>query len=194
MAVCAQEIKELAHACGFELAGVTAAVPSGDFARFEVWRGAGMAGEMSYMTDRRGDLRCAAVLLRTATAVLRSANAVLRTEHTLLRSAAAVLLCAAALQHTGVLPAAKLQPDDSVVPAAGRERPATAALRALERCATVRIVSTRRQFRTTGGAADIRPGTAGRQLRASCTALRRAARRFQHAWVSLAGKRHLRPE
>jgi len=57
LAVSAQQIKELAHACGFELAGVTAAVPSRDFARFEVWRGAGMAGEMSYMTDRRGDLR-----------------------------------------------------------------------------------------------------------------------------------------
>ncbi|HMJ61063.1 MAG TPA: tRNA epoxyqueuosine(34) reductase QueG, partial [Bryobacteraceae bacterium] len=57
MAVNAQIIKELAHACGFELAGVTAAVPSQDLARFETWRAAGMAGEMSYMTDRRGDLR-----------------------------------------------------------------------------------------------------------------------------------------
>ena len=57
MAVSAQEIKELAHACGFELAGVTAAVPSQDLARFETWRAAGMAGEMTYMTDRRGDLR-----------------------------------------------------------------------------------------------------------------------------------------
>ncbi|HEY6989494.1 MAG TPA: tRNA epoxyqueuosine(34) reductase QueG [Bryobacteraceae bacterium] len=57
MPITAQEVKELAHACGFELAGVTAAVPSGDLARFETWREAGMAGEMSYMTDRRGDLR-----------------------------------------------------------------------------------------------------------------------------------------
>ena len=57
MPITAQEVKELAHACGFELAGVTAAVPSGDLARFEVWREAGMAGEMAYMTDRRGDLR-----------------------------------------------------------------------------------------------------------------------------------------
>jgi epoxyqueuosine reductase len=57
VAVNAQDIKKLAHACGFELAGVTAAAPSGDLARFETWRGAGMAGEMSYMTDRRGDLR-----------------------------------------------------------------------------------------------------------------------------------------
>jgi len=55
--ITAQEVKELAHACGFELAGVTAAVPSGDLTRFEAWREAGMAGEMSYMTDRRGDLR-----------------------------------------------------------------------------------------------------------------------------------------
>lgn len=57
MAVSAQTIKELAHACGFELAGVTAAVPSQDLVRFETWRTAGMAGEMTYMTDRRGDLR-----------------------------------------------------------------------------------------------------------------------------------------
>ena len=36
---------------------MTAAVPSEDFERFETWRGAGLAGEMSYLTDRRGDLR-----------------------------------------------------------------------------------------------------------------------------------------
>jgi epoxyqueuosine reductase len=57
LTVTAQQIKQLAHACGFELAGVTAAVPSHDLARFETWRAAGMAGEMTYMTDRRGDLR-----------------------------------------------------------------------------------------------------------------------------------------
>ncbi|MBV9612606.1 MAG: tRNA epoxyqueuosine(34) reductase QueG, partial [Acidobacteriaceae bacterium] len=57
MAISAEQIKELAWACGFELAGITPALPSEDLARFETWRGAGMAGEMTYMTDRRGDLR-----------------------------------------------------------------------------------------------------------------------------------------
>ncbi len=57
MAITAEKIKELARACGFELAGVTAALPVEDFERFETWRRAGMAGEMGYLTDRRGDLR-----------------------------------------------------------------------------------------------------------------------------------------
>jgi epoxyqueuosine reductase len=50
-------IKELAYACGFELAGVAAALPSEDFARFQAWRDGGSAGEMKYLTDRRGDMR-----------------------------------------------------------------------------------------------------------------------------------------
>lgn len=57
MAISAQQIKELAHACGFEIAGVAEALPSEDFERFQTWRAEGMAGEMSYLTDRRGDLR-----------------------------------------------------------------------------------------------------------------------------------------
>jgi epoxyqueuosine reductase len=57
LAITEQEIKELARACGFELVGIAAASPSEDFGRFEEWRQAGRAGEMSYMTDRRGDLR-----------------------------------------------------------------------------------------------------------------------------------------
>jgi epoxyqueuosine reductase len=52
-----ERLKEMARACGFELAGVAAAVPSEDLARFEVWRTAGYAGEMRYLTDRRGDVR-----------------------------------------------------------------------------------------------------------------------------------------
>ena len=36
---------------------MTAALPSEDFERFEAWRAAGMAGEMAYLTDRRGELR-----------------------------------------------------------------------------------------------------------------------------------------
>jgi epoxyqueuosine reductase len=55
--VTADHIKQLAGECGFELAGVTLAVPHEDFARFEAWRGEGFAGEMNYLTDRRGDVR-----------------------------------------------------------------------------------------------------------------------------------------
>jgi epoxyqueuosine reductase len=50
-------IKGLAHDCGFELAGVAAASPSEDFERFQAWRDGGLAGEMKYLTDYRGDLR-----------------------------------------------------------------------------------------------------------------------------------------
>lgn len=57
MPISAEQLKQLARDCGFELAGIAAALPSTDFGRFEAWRQAGMAGEMSYMTDRRGDAR-----------------------------------------------------------------------------------------------------------------------------------------
>ena len=57
MAITPQQLKDLAQACGFELAGITSAAPCADFDRFQAWRAAGMAGEMSYLTDRRGDLR-----------------------------------------------------------------------------------------------------------------------------------------
>jgi epoxyqueuosine reductase len=50
-------IKQLAHACGFELAGIAAAAPTEDFGRFQAWREGGLAGEMKYLTDHRGDLR-----------------------------------------------------------------------------------------------------------------------------------------
>ena len=52
-----EQIKDLARACGFELAGIAPALPLEDFERFQDWRLAGMAGEMTYLTDRRGDLR-----------------------------------------------------------------------------------------------------------------------------------------
>jgi epoxyqueuosine reductase len=55
--VTAEQIKDFARECGFELAGVTAAVPHEHFSRFDQWRNSGMAGEMAYLTDRRGDLR-----------------------------------------------------------------------------------------------------------------------------------------
>src|SRR5947208_1839835 len=50
-------IKELVHGCGFELAGIAAATPTEDFGRFQAWREQGLAGEMKYLTDHRGDLR-----------------------------------------------------------------------------------------------------------------------------------------
>jgi len=50
-------VKRLAHACGFELAGVAAASQTEDFGRFQAWRDEGLAGEMKYLTDQRGDLR-----------------------------------------------------------------------------------------------------------------------------------------
>jgi epoxyqueuosine reductase len=50
-------IKQLAHACGFELAGIAVASPSEDFERFQAWRDEGLAGDMTYLTDHRGDLR-----------------------------------------------------------------------------------------------------------------------------------------
>ncbi len=54
----AETVKKLAQECGFELAGIAAAEPiSGDFARYESWVHAGMAGKMGYLTDRRADLR-----------------------------------------------------------------------------------------------------------------------------------------
>jgi epoxyqueuosine reductase len=61
----------MAYACGFELAGIAAAEPSEDLTRFEEWRAAGYAGEMEYMTDRRGDIRAdPRRLLPTARSIL----------------------------------------------------------------------------------------------------------------------------
>ena len=50
-------IRELAQACGFELAGVAAALPAADRARYHEWVAAGYAGEMRYLTDRRAAVR-----------------------------------------------------------------------------------------------------------------------------------------
>jgi epoxyqueuosine reductase len=52
-----QDIRDLARACGFELAGVAAALPPQDFARYQEWAGLGWAGEMRYLTDRRAAVR-----------------------------------------------------------------------------------------------------------------------------------------
>jgi epoxyqueuosine reductase len=53
----AGDIRELARACGFELAGVAAAWPAADRARYHEWVAAGYAGEMRYLTDRRAAVR-----------------------------------------------------------------------------------------------------------------------------------------
>ncbi len=54
----AETVKKLAHECGFELAGIAAAEPiPADFARYESWIRAGMAGKMGYLTDRRAEVR-----------------------------------------------------------------------------------------------------------------------------------------
>ncbi len=52
-----ETVKRLARECGFELAGVAAAEPAADFARYEEWVGQGYAGEMRYLTDRRAEVR-----------------------------------------------------------------------------------------------------------------------------------------
>jgi len=56
----AAEVKQLALECGFELAGVARAEPAPEFAWYQEWTRAGMAGEMAYLTGRRGDLRAGA--------------------------------------------------------------------------------------------------------------------------------------
>ncbi len=57
MAITAHQIKTFARDCGFELAGVAPASPPSDFVRFDRWRRNGMAGDMNYLTDQRGDMR-----------------------------------------------------------------------------------------------------------------------------------------
>ena len=53
----AAEVLQIAQECGFELAGVAPCDPGDDFARYENWVAAGMAGEMRYLTDRRAEMR-----------------------------------------------------------------------------------------------------------------------------------------
>jgi epoxyqueuosine reductase len=56
-ALTATRVKVLAQECGFELAGIAPAAPAADFARYEDWLAAGLAGEMTYLTDHRARLR-----------------------------------------------------------------------------------------------------------------------------------------
>ncbi len=53
----ADEVLQIAHECGFELAGIAPAGPAPDFSRYEDWVAADMAGEMRYLTDRRAEMR-----------------------------------------------------------------------------------------------------------------------------------------
>ena len=55
--ITAESVKRIAHECGFELAGIANAVPSADYSRYGEWVSAGMAGEMTYLTDHRGQMR-----------------------------------------------------------------------------------------------------------------------------------------
>ena len=53
----AETVERIAHESGFELAGIAPVDPGADFARYEDWVAAGMAGEMRYLTDRRAEMR-----------------------------------------------------------------------------------------------------------------------------------------
>ncbi len=55
--VTSPQVKAIAREAGFELAGVTPAIPSPDLARYQNWVQRGMAGEMGYLTDRRAGVR-----------------------------------------------------------------------------------------------------------------------------------------
>jgi epoxyqueuosine reductase len=69
--VTADDVRRLAAECGFELAGVTAAAPVADHARYADWVERGMAGRMGYLTDHRATLRAdPGNLLPTARSVI----------------------------------------------------------------------------------------------------------------------------
>ena len=55
----ADDVRQLARDCGFELAGVAAAlpVPDSDRARYQDWLARGLAGDMQYLAGRRAALR-----------------------------------------------------------------------------------------------------------------------------------------
>jgi epoxyqueuosine reductase len=52
-----ETVKRLAFECGFELAGIARAAPSSDMPRYLDWADRGLAGAMSYLTDRREAIR-----------------------------------------------------------------------------------------------------------------------------------------
>jgi epoxyqueuosine reductase len=52
-----ETVEQIAHECGFELAGVAPAGALADFPRYQAWIERGMAGEMHYLEGRRADVR-----------------------------------------------------------------------------------------------------------------------------------------
>ncbi len=50
-------VRDLARECGFSLAGIAQAGPVADFDRYHGWLERGLAGEMRYLTDHRGQIR-----------------------------------------------------------------------------------------------------------------------------------------
>jgi epoxyqueuosine reductase len=55
-AISTEFVRQAARECGFDLVGVARAGAVADFPRFHSWTDRGLAGEMRYLTDRRGDL------------------------------------------------------------------------------------------------------------------------------------------
>jgi epoxyqueuosine reductase len=53
----AEDIRSLSLECGFELAGVTPALPPDDSARYHQWVASGFAGEMRYLSGHRAAVR-----------------------------------------------------------------------------------------------------------------------------------------
>ena len=53
----AGELKQLALACGFDLAGIAAAEPLPEAEHYLDWAARGLAGKMSYLTDHRAEKR-----------------------------------------------------------------------------------------------------------------------------------------
>src|SRR5947209_1365058 len=55
--VTARDVKSMALECGFDLAGVTRALPLAEAGFYQQWVRDGYAGEMRYLVDHRAELR-----------------------------------------------------------------------------------------------------------------------------------------
>src|SRR5690242_5269468 len=53
----AEQVKALARECGFDLAGITPALPLAEAAFYQQWVSDGYAGEMQYLVDHRAAIR-----------------------------------------------------------------------------------------------------------------------------------------